>query len=320
LATSVTPKTRPAPGTAYTRRRKLSPYLYLMPMLVSIAVLSIAPMIFNMVLAFSDANLNSFKQGVNFVGFANFVEIFQGSFSDVFFPVLGWTIVYAALTTLSQYFLGMFFALRLNNPNMWETRIYRAILIIPWAIPATIAILAWGGMFNTSAGLINKVLVALFHIDKIPWLQDPNLAKVAVLIVNLWLGFPYFMSLCLGALSSIPGDLYEVADIDGANGWQKFWKVTMPMLIRFTIPVMISSFAFNFNNFGTAFLMTGGGPNRVGPFQAGFTDILVSVGYKLTVTLNRYGLAAALSLVLFIIIAGMSLFNMKATGAFGEDD
>ncbi|HLN64449.1 MAG TPA: ABC transporter permease subunit [Symbiobacteriaceae bacterium] len=319
MAATVTP-TGPASGKSYTRRRKLAPYLYIMPMLVSIALLSIAPMIFNMVLAFSDANLYSFKQGLHWVGFTNFVEIFQGSFSAVFFPVLGWTILYALITTVSQYFVGMFFALRLNNPNMWETRFYRAILVIPWAIPSTVAILAWTGLFNTSAGTINRILVAIFHIDKIPWLQDPNLAKVAVLIVNLWLGFPYFMSLCLGALQSIPADLYEVAEIDGASGWIKFWKVTMPMLIRFTIPVMISSFAFNFNNFGTAFLMTNGGPNRVGPFNAGFTDILVSVGYKLTVTLNRYGLAAALSLVLFIIIAGMSLFNMKATGAFGEDE
>lgn len=319
MAATVTP-TRPSSGKSYIRRRKFAPYLYIMPMLISIAVLSIAPMIFNMVLAFSDANLYSFKQGLHWVGFANFVEIFQGSFSAVFFPVLGWTLLYAFITTVSQYFVGMFFALRLNNPNMWETRFYRAVLVIPWAIPSTVAILAWMGLFNTSAGTINRILVAMFHINKIPWLQDPNLAKVAVLIVNLWLGFPYFMSLCLGALQSIPADLYEVAEIDGASGWTKFWKVTMPMLIRFTIPVLISSFAFNFNNFGTAFLMTNGGPNRVGPFNAGFTDILVSVGYKLTVTLNRYGLAAALSLVLFIIIAGLSLFNMKATGAFGEDE
>ncbi|HWI65592.1 MAG TPA: ABC transporter permease subunit [Symbiobacteriaceae bacterium] len=302
--------------------RKLVPYAYLSPMLISIAVLSLAPMLFNIYLAFTDADLYTFKTGISGVGLTNFIEVFQGSFSKVFFPVLGWTILYAVLATLSQYFVGMFIALRLNNPHMRESRFYRALLVIPWAIPGTIAVLAWQGMFNTSYGSINRWLEGIFHIAKIPWLQDPNLAKVAVLVVNLWLGFPYFMSICLGSLQSIPAELYEVADIDGASGWTKFWRVTFPMLIRFTIPLMIASFAFNFNNFSTAFLMTGGGPNRIGPFNAGYTDILASVSYKLVVNLNRYGLGAAVSLVLFVLVAGLSLFNMKATGAFGggEED
>jgi arabinogalactan oligomer/maltooligosaccharide transport system permease protein len=300
--------------------RRLIPYAYLSPMLISIAILSIAPMIFNIILAFTDADLYTFKNGIHFAGIQNFIEIFQGTFSKVFFPVLGWTLLYSVVTTLSQYFLGMFIALRLNNPHMRESRFYRGLLVIPWAIPATIAALAWQGLFNTSYGSINRWLVAIFHIAKIPWLQDPNLAKVAVLIVNLWLGFPYFMSVSLGSLQSIPTELYEVADIDGASGWQKFWSVTLPMLVRFTTPLLISSFAFNFNNFGPAFLLVNGGPNRIGPFSAGYTDILASVSYKLVLNLNRYGLAAGLSMVLFVIVAGLSLLNMKVTGAFAEED
>lgn len=303
-----------------TLGRKLAPYAYLSPMLISITVLSLAPMVFNIYLAFTDADLYTFKSGIQLNGITNFVEIFQGTFAKVFFPVLGWTLLYATFATFSQYIIGMFIALRLNNPHMRESRLYRALLVIPWAIPGTIAVLAWTGMFHTSYGFINRWLEGIFHITKIPWLQDPNLAKVAVLVVNLWLGFPYFMSICLGSLQSIPSELYEVADIDGANNWTKFWKVTLPMLVRFTTPLLIASFAFNFNNFSTAFLMTGGGPNRIGPFNAGYTDILVSVSYKLVVNLYRYGLAAALSLVLFILVAGISLANMKATGAFGEDD
>ncbi|HYG58397.1 MAG TPA: sugar ABC transporter permease [Symbiobacteriaceae bacterium] len=311
-------KTAPVKGIPLGR--KLIPYAYLSPALISITVLSIFPMLFNLYLSFTDADLYTFQKGLSFAGIQNYIEIFQGTFSAVFFPVLGWTLLYALLSTFSQFFLGMFIALRLNNPYMWESRFYRALLVIPWAIPGTIAVLAWQGMFHASYGTINRWLEGMFHIQKIPWLQDPNLAKIAVMVVNLWLGFPFFMSICLGALQSIPADLYEVADIDGATNWDKFWKVTMPMLIRFTIPVMISSFAFNFNNFSTAFLMTSGGPARVGAFNAGYTDILVSVGYKLTVNLYRYGLSAALSLVLFLIVAGLSWMNMKATGAFGEDD
>lgn len=301
-------------------RDRLRPYLYLSPSLITITALSLFPMFFTFYLAFTDANLYTFKSGINLVGIENFVEIFQGGFAQVFFPVLGWTVAYAALSTLTSYAVGMFVAVLLNNPNLRESRFYRALLVIPWAIPGSLAILAWQGLFHTSAGTINLWLGHLFGLGKIPWLQDPNLAKVAVLVVNLWLGFPWFMTVCLGALQSIPSDVYEAAEIDGANSWTKFWNVTFPLMLRFSIPLMIGSFAFNFNNFSTALLLVGGGPNRVGPFRAGYTDILASVGYKLTVDLNRYGLSAALSIILFTLVAGISLFNMKVTGAFQEED
>lgn len=301
-------------------RQKLTPYLYLSPALISITALSLAPILFTVYLAFTDANLYTFRTGPHFVGLENFVEIFQGSFAAVFFPVLGWTFAFALLASTTQYAAGMFAAVLLNNPNLKESRLYRSLLIIPWAIPGSLAVLAWNGLFNTSAGMINKVLVAMLHINPIPWLQNPNLARVAVLIVSLWLGFPWFMTVCLGALQSIPSDVYEAAEIDGANVWQRFWRVTFPLMLRFSLPLIIGSFALNFNNFNTAFLLVGGGPNRVGPFQAGYTDLLASVGYKLTVSLNRYGLSAALSIVLFFLVAGISLINMKMTGAFKEED
>lgn len=296
------------------------PYAYLSPALISILLLSIGPLIFTIYLAFTNASLYTFRSGIKFIGLQNFIDIFSGSFAQVFFPVLAWTIVYATLSVLTQYALGMFMAILLNNPNMRESNLYRSMLIIPWAIPGTIAILAWKGLFNTSAGSINLWLIKLFGIAPIPWLQDPNLARVAVVVVNLWLGFPWFMTVCLGALQSIPAELYEAAEIDGANIWHKFRKVTFPLLLRFSLPLLIGSFAMNFNNFGTAFLMTEGGPPRVSPYQAGYTDILVSVGYKLTVNLNRYALSASLSMVLFVLVAVISVINMKATGAFKEDE
>ena len=299
---------------------KLRPYAYLSPALISITVLSLAPMLYTIYLAFTDASLYTMRTGYKWIGLDNFREIFTGTFASVFFPVLGWTLAYAALGVITQYAMGMFMAVLLNNPHLKETRLYRALLVIPWAIPGSIAVLAWQGLFHTSAGSINLWLHTLFGIGPIPWLQNPNLARVAVLIVNLWLGFPYMMTVSLGALQSIPADLYEAAEVDGANAWIKFWQVTFPIMLRFTLPLMIGSFAYNFNNFNTALLMVNGGPNRIGPFNAGYTDILASVGYKLTVSLNRYGLSAALSIVLFFLVAGVSLLNMRVTGAFKEED
>lgn len=299
--------------------RKLIPYAYLSPALMSIAVLNLGPIIFTFILAFTDASLYTFKTGFHSAGVSNFVEMFHGGLSKVFFPILGWTLVYSVLSVVIEYAAGMGVAVLLNNPDMKESRFYRALLVIPWAIPATLATLAWQGQFNTTYGTINHLL-ALFHLAPVHWLQDPNLAKFAVLVVNLWTGFPFFMTISLGALQSIPAELYEVAEIDGATGWRKFWSVTFPLLLRFTSPLLVGSFAFNFNNFGTAFLLTTGGPARLGPFQAGYTDILASVSYKLTVNLNRYGLAAAVSMILFFIIAGLSLINMRVTGAFQEED
>ncbi len=301
-------------------RQKLKPYGYLAPALISITVLSIAPTLFTIGLAFTDASLYNFKTGFSFVGLANFKEIFNGSLAKVFFPVFGWNILYATLCALTQYSLGMFLAVLLNNRHMRESNLYRSLFIIPWAIPGTIATLAWAAFFNTSGGQINLALTQLFGIDPIPWLQHPNLAKVATLLVNLWMGFPFFMTVCLGALSSIPNDLYEAAEIDGASNWQKFWRVTFPLMFKFTIPLLIGSFALNFNNLNTAILLTNGMPPRAASAWAGHTDILASVGYKLTINLNRYALSAAMSVILYIIVAGLTWFNMKVTGAFGEEE
>jgi arabinogalactan oligomer/maltooligosaccharide transport system permease protein len=319
-ALSITTNPQEVPAMV-NKERRWAPYAYLAPALVSITFLTIFPLIFTVVLAFTDANLVTFNKGtVSFIGLQNFVELLQGGFADVFFPVFGWNILYALACVVTQFSLGLAVALLLNNPHMRESNFYRAILILPWAIPGNLAIIAWTGLFQTTGGTINVWLHNLFGISPIPWLQDPNLAKVAVLIVNLWLGFPWFMTVSLGALQSIPTEMYEAADIDGASKWVKFSRLTMPLLFRVAAPLLISSFATNFNGFNTAFLLVNGGPSRPGPYQAGYTDILASVGYKLTVSLNRYGLSAALSVILFFIVAGISILNMKLTGAFGQEE
>jgi maltose/maltodextrin transport system permease protein len=216
------------------------------------------------------------------------------------------------------------FALVLNNNTLKGRSIYRTLLIIPWAIPAFISVLIWkNGFFNETYGIINKFIVSgLFNKDSIQWMTNPFWAKVAVLIVNTWLGFPYMMTVSLGALQSIPDELYEAASIDGASKSQRFWKITFPLLMTTVAPLLVGSFAFNFNNFVNIYLLTGGGPaipNTSTP--AGATDILISYTYKLAFEAGRgqdFGFASAISILIFFIVAGISFVNFRISGSFEE--
>ncbi|MBL0389355.1 sugar ABC transporter permease [Tumebacillus sp. ITR2] len=300
------------------KQNSLIPFAYLSPALLTIAVFSLGPVIYTIYLSFTNFNLNHFDT-FQFVGFDNYKAILTGPFFKVFAPVFLWTVVYALLATGMSYMVGLILAVLLNNERMKESNFYRAILVIPWALPAAIAILAWQGLYNESFGQFN-LLLSKIGLDKIPWLSDPFWAKFAVILTTIWLGYPFMMNVCLGALQAIPKDLYEAADIDGAGRWKKFISVTLPGLTSSTLPLLISSFAFNFNNFGAAFLITGGGPPRPDTQFAGYTDILVSSAYSMTLTFNRYDLASALSLIIFLIVGTLSFINMKYTKAFEEVD
>jgi len=300
------------------RKRQPIAYAYLAPALISIAILSITPMVYTAYLAFTNFDMYHFNS-YQFVGFQNFSEIISGPFFSVFSPTLVWTFLFAFLTTAFNYFTGLFLAVLLNNKNMKESYLYRAILIIPWAIPALISQLSWQGLLNTSYGAIN-ILLQDMGMHAIPWLTDPFWGKVSILLVNLWLGYPYMMTICLGGLQAIPNELYEAAAIDGANWWQQFTQITTPALWKITVPLIVPTIAFNFTNFGAIYYLTQGGPARTDTPFAGYTDILVSAIYKMTLTFNKFELAAALSIIVFIIVAVISFINMKLTGAFEEVD
>ena len=294
---------------------------FLAPAIISIIIFTILPIAYTIWIAFTNKTLFVQPDQVEAVGFENFVNVLTGPFKDVFFPVFGWTIVFALISTFGSFFVGLFVAMLLNNPHIKERGVYKAILILPWALPVVVAILSWQGLLNGSYGAINNLLTNIGIISTpIPWLTDATWARVALSIVNIWLGFPYMMNICLGALASIPESYYEAADVDGANGWTKFSKITLPSIAQTAYPLLISSFAFNFNNFGSAYLITLGNPARPSTQYAGYTDILASVNYKLSTISGKYNIAAAISIIIFIILALISYYQMKLSGQFKEVD
>jgi len=268
--------------------------------------------------AFTSADGERLDPGFRaYVGLDNFVRMFTNrQITGPFLRVFSWTFIWAFLSVATTFCLGLALAILLNNPYLKLRYLYRTLIIIPYAVPGFISLLVWRGLLNTNFGLVNKILNALFHL-KIPWLQDAFWAKVALVLVNLWLGYPYMMIVCLGALQSIPTELYEAAYVDGANRWQQFRKVTLPLLLVSVAPLLIGSFAFNFNNFNVIYLLTGGGPPIPGAqTPAGATDILISYVYKLAFASGRgqeYGFAAAVSIIIFFIIGTISAINFRFT-------
>lgn len=298
-------------------RNNLIAYLFLSPALISILLLTFMPIIFTVFISFTNYNIYHLDN-FDIVGLKNYDTILRGSIKNVFFSVLGWNLCFALFSTLLSYFVGMGLAVLLNNPLMKESKIYRSILIIPWALPSTIAILSWQGLLNEQYGGINNLLRLIRISRNIPWMTNTFWARVGIIIVNIWLGFPYMMNVCLGGLQSIPPTFYEVANIEGASKWYAFRKITFPLLIKVSVPLVVASFAANFNNFGNIYMITQGGPARVNSQFAGSTDILASTVYKMTTWSNRYDLSATLSVFIFLIVGTLTLINLKLSGAFKE--
>ncbi len=301
------------------KKNNAKAYPYLLPALISILVVTCLPIVYTIVISFTNYNMYHLEN-FSFVGLSNYIEVFSGSIKNVFFPVLGWTICFAVISTIGSYVTGLVLAILLNNPNMKESKIYRALLIVPWALPSTIAILAWQGLLNEQYGGINNLLQALGMTEAIPWMTDPFWARCGIIIVNIWLGYPYMMNVCLGGLQAISPEYYEAAKIDGASKFQCFQKITFPMVTRLSIPLVISTFASNFNNFGNIYMITEGGPARVDNQFAGYTDILASTTYKMTTWSNRYDLSATFSVLVFFIVGTLTLVNMHFSGSFKEVD
>lgn len=253
------------------------------------------------------------------VGFDNFVKaVTDQRLAGPLVYVTLWTFAFALITVGVTFAIGLFLAITFNHRRMRGKRLYRALLIMPYAIPSFLSALVWAGMMNQSFGFLNQVI---FGGAEIPWLTDPWMAKVSVLIVNIWLGFPYMFLVCTGALQSIPDELQEAATVDGANPWQVFRRIKLPLLLVSIAPLLISSFAFNFNNFNVVYMLTDGGPrDSDAPIPVGHTDILISMVYKVAFTgqTRDYGLASAYTIIIFAIVAVISIIAFRRTKSLEE--
>ena len=253
-----------------------------------------------------------------FVGFDNYKRVFTSeAIRGPFLRVFVWNWAFAAGSVALSFAVGLLLAMALNHDELRGKKFYRAFLIFPYALPSFLTVLVWQGMLNQQFGIINEML----GLD-VPWLNDPWMARASILMVNTWLGFPYMFLVCTGALQSLPEELTEAAQVDGASGVQAFRRVTFPLLLIPLAPLLISSFAFNFNNFNVIFFLTRGGPPVLGAqTPAGATDILVTYTYNLAFASGRgqdLAFATAISILIFLHIALFSAITFKRTSKLEE--
>lgn len=256
------------------------------------------------------------------IKFTNFRDFFVSpALRGPLVQLVSWNFAFAFLSLLLNFFLGLAIAILFNDPNFPLKRVIRSLLIIPYTVPALITILIWRGMLNPELGVISRTLTSIFGSSP-QFYNDQWWAKFSILLVNLWLSYPYFMLICSGALQSIPQDIYEAAVVDGARPWQQFRKITLPLLLVAVGPLLVASFTFNFNNFNLIYLFNAGGPPIPGtPTPAGYTDILISYVYNLAFSGARgvnYGFAAAITIVIFFIVGAITLFQFRYTRMWEE--
>lgn len=252
-----------------------------------------------------------------FVGLQNYKELFLDPATKfVFFKTFSWTIIWAAASVLLTFSLGAFLAVLLNDLEGKSKIIYRMIFIVPYSIPFFISVLLFKGMLNKDFGEVNHFL-SFFSLSPVPWLEQKMWARVSVLMVNLWLGFPYMLLVITGILQSIPKSIYEASALEGATSFQNFRYLTFPLVLRAMIPLLIGSFAFNLNNFVGIYLLTGGGPVIAdASTPIGETDILISYTYRLAFEGSQgqnFGMAATVSMLIFVIVVGITVLNFKVS-------
>jgi arabinogalactan oligomer/maltooligosaccharide transport system permease protein len=311
------------------------PYIYLIPAFVIMAVITFYPLIFQMIISFSDFQTKDLllqlkSPKLNWIGLQNYINIFTGGLpvqNFDFFRVLTYNFWWAISNVTVHLPAGVLIAVALNTNGLWFKRIYRAIYILPVVIPPLVVATVWRNIFDEQYGAMNQLLTIITHwfgtVDPvrirwlfeykppIPWLL-PNgplpLAYYAMMIANFWLGWPFMTLVATGALQSIPKDLYEAASIDGASNQQQFWNVTVPLIRPAMIPAAIYGFTMSFNLFSFVYFMTQGGPART-------TEILVTFVFDLVRNLRLYGAAAAFSVIIFVVAMVVFLITNRITRA-----
>jgi len=287
-------------------RTRLFITFLLAPALLVILAVVLFPFLFNVILSFSNANLYHIRDW-RLIGFAQYASVFR---QTLFWSILLKTALWTVVNIVFHVVIGVFLAIVLHQKFIRGKSAWRVALILPWALPQYISALTWRGMFNYEYGAVNLLITKYLHLSPVQWLTSPFEAFLAVIITNIWLGFPFMMVIALGGLQSIPDELYEAADVDGASKWFQFWNITAPLLRPVMIPAITLGTVWTFNNINVVWLVSNMGE------PADSTHILVSYVYKAAFNMYRFGWAAALSVVIFAILfvfAQVFLKNTRAT-------
>lgn len=297
--------------------------------LLGIVVFTVIPIFFMILIAFTNYDYSHLppENLFDWVGLENFRTMLStdisgsGKFAYTFREILIWTLIWALVATFSNYFLGMFVAICINRKGIKFKKFFRTILVMTIAVPQFVSLLLVSKMF-ADEGIVNNVLMQLGWItERIGWLSTPDLARIMVLVINLWVGIPYLMLITTGVLMNIPADLYESAKIDGASGIKQFTKITLPYMLFVTGPYLLTSFTANINNFNVIYLLTAGKPKTMAyEGGAGSTDLLITWLYTMTVTNNDYKLAAVVGILVFVVVAVISLIVYNLSPAMKNEE
>lgn len=286
--------------------KKSKPYFYITPSLIGILLIVVLPIFYCVYISLTNMNMYHWKN-YNFVGIESYVKVLKGLDGE-FYMVLFRTILWTVINVFLQVLLGIFLAMLLNIKELKFKGLIRTLLILPWAIPGYISSLIWKGMFNYDFGIVNALLSKL-GMHRIEWLTSPTYGMAACIIVNVWLATPFMMTVCLGALQSIDSSYYEAADMDGANVFDKFFKITLPLIKSMLIaPVVLTTFV-TFKQFDIIYLMTKGLGGRM--------DVVITYAYNKAFTTKNYAYSSAFSVIIFLILLLFTVINMKA--AKGEE-
>ncbi|SEP08092.1 arabinogalactan oligomer / maltooligosaccharide transport system permease protein [Paenibacillus sophorae] len=288
---------------------------------LGILFFTVMPIVFMILLAFTDFTRSHMPpaQLINWHGLETFRDIFRlRVWSETFYGVTLWTLLWAVASTLTCFAAGFVIALAVQQKDIRFKKFWRTIFILPYAIPLFVSTLILRNVFNGQFGPVNDYL-ELMGFGRVPWLSDPEWAKLTLVLVNMLLGFPVIMLMIIGVLSTIPGDMYEAADIDGADGLQKLRLITFPTVMYTMMPILIMQFVANINNFNVIYLLTGGNPVN-GNYQfAGHTDILITWLYKLSMEQGQYNFASVIGIFIFVLLSGFAVWSIRRTKSFKEE-
>jgi arabinogalactan oligomer/maltooligosaccharide transport system permease protein len=308
--------------------RKFYLTLLFLPIL-GVCAFTILPLIDMIMMAFTNYNqIHQYPASMfTWVGFSNFVNLFGGTggksqFSYTFFNILGWTLVWAFFATFSNYFIGMLLAMLINKKGIRLKKFWRGVFALSIAVPQFVSLMTWN-KFLSSSGLIQTIWQAagwMSSTDKVMILDYAWSARLAVILINIWVGVPYTILTTTGILMNIPADLYESAQIDGAKPARIYFKITLPYILFVTGPYLITQFVGNINNFNVIYFLTNGNPTSIDYMNAGQTDLLVTWLYKLTVNNSDYANASVIGIMIFVISAFFSLIAYRNSSAMKNEE